>query len=44
MARVMVLADVPWWLVGVDLVGSVGGVVAVGPFLVNFCHHYNIFD
>ena len=44
MARVMVLADVPWWLVGVDLVGSVGGVVVLGSFLVNVNHHYNIFD
>ena len=45
MARVMVLADVPWWLVGVDLVGSAGGVVALSSFLVNVSHHhYNIFD
>ena len=44
MARVMVLADVPWWLVGVDLVGSVGGVVALSSFLVNGSHHYSIFD
>ena len=33
------LDDIP------DLVGSVGGSgVALSSFLVNFCHHYNIFD